>query len=42
MSLRPDFAFVALDGGSVDVMDQLPHAWTAAVVEYLRGSDAKP
>ncbi len=42
MSLRPDFAFVALDGGSVDVMDQLPHAWTAAVVEYLCGSDAKP
>jgi pimeloyl-ACP methyl ester carboxylesterase len=39
ISLRPDFAFVALEGGGVDVMDQLPQAWTAAVVAFLRGSD---
>jgi pimeloyl-ACP methyl ester carboxylesterase len=34
-SLRPDFTFVALEGGGVDVVDQLPEAWTAAVVEFL-------
>jgi pimeloyl-ACP methyl ester carboxylesterase len=34
-SLRPDFAFVALEGGGVDVVDQLPQAWTAAVVAFL-------
>jgi pimeloyl-ACP methyl ester carboxylesterase len=37
-SLRPDFAFVALEGGGVDVVDQMPEAWTAAVVDYLRGA----
>jgi len=37
--LRPDFAFVALEGGGVDVVDQLPEAWTAAVVEFLRGAE---
>jgi hypothetical protein len=35
--LRPDFAFVALEGGGVDVVDQLPEAWSAAVVEFLSG-----
>jgi pimeloyl-ACP methyl ester carboxylesterase len=39
-SLRPDFAFFALEGGGVDVVDQLPQAWTAAVVEFLNGSGA--
>ncbi len=39
-SLRPDFKFVALDGGGVDVVDQLPEAWTAAVVDFL--ADAQP
>ncbi len=34
-SLRPDFTFVALEGGGVDVVDQLPEAWTSAVVEFL-------
>jgi pimeloyl-ACP methyl ester carboxylesterase len=41
-SLRPDFDFVALEGGGVDVVDQLPHAWTAAVVAFLRGSPSAP
>jgi len=35
-SLRPDFAFVALEGGGVDVVDQLPQDWTAAVVDFLK------
>jgi len=39
-SLRPDFTFVALEGGGVDVVDQLSEAWTAAVVEFLSGSAA--
>jgi len=39
-SQRPDFAFVALEGGGVDVVDQLPEAWTAAVVEFLSGPAA--
>ncbi len=34
-SLRPDFTFVALEGGGVDVVDQLPEARTAAVIDFL-------
>jgi pimeloyl-ACP methyl ester carboxylesterase len=40
MALRPDFAFVALEGGGVDVVDQLPDAWTAAVVAFLNDPGA--
>ncbi len=39
MALRPDFAFVALEGGGVDVVDQLPEAWAAAVVDFLKTPD---
>jgi pimeloyl-ACP methyl ester carboxylesterase len=39
-SLRPDFAFVALEGGGVDVVDQSPQAWTAAVVAFLSSPQA--
>jgi pimeloyl-ACP methyl ester carboxylesterase len=42
MSLRPDFAFVALEGGGVDVVDQLPQAWTAAVVDFLADRTQPP
>jgi pimeloyl-ACP methyl ester carboxylesterase len=35
-TLRPDFAFVALEGGGIDVQDQLPQAWAAAVTDFLR------
>jgi pimeloyl-ACP methyl ester carboxylesterase len=34
-ALRPDFAYTALDGGGIDVIDQLPDAWTAAVAAYV-------
>jgi hypothetical protein len=34
-ALRPDFAFVALEGGGIDVVDQLPEAWTRAVARFV-------
>ena len=34
-ALRPDFAFVALEGGGIDVIDQLPDAWTEAVAAFV-------
>ncbi|MCU0759656.1 MAG: alpha/beta hydrolase [Steroidobacteraceae bacterium] len=34
-ALRPDFEFVALEGGGIDVVDQLPDAWTEAVANYV-------
>jgi len=40
---RPDFALMALEGGGIDVQDQLPHAWAAAVAGFLKsggGCDA--
>jgi pimeloyl-ACP methyl ester carboxylesterase len=33
--LRPDFAFCALEGGTHDVIDEQPDAWTAAVADFL-------
>lgn len=33
--IRPDFGFVALDGGGIDVVDQLPVAWADAVAEFV-------
>ncbi len=35
--MRPDFAFEALDGGGVDVVDQMPEAWAELVANYVRG-----
>jgi pimeloyl-ACP methyl ester carboxylesterase len=35
-ALRPDFAYVALDGGGVDIVDQQPEAWAAVVGQFLR------
>ena len=34
--LRPDFAFTALDGGGIDIVDQQPEAWAAAVAGFLK------
>lgn len=33
--LRPDFAFVELEGGGIDIVDQQPEAWADAVAAYL-------
>ena len=30
-ALRPDFAYVSLDGGTVYPMDEMPEQWTEAV-----------
>lgn len=35
-ALRPDFAFAALAGGTHDIIDEQPQAWTAAVTGFLR------
>jgi pimeloyl-ACP methyl ester carboxylesterase len=38
-ALRPDFAFVALEGGGIDVVDQLPDAWAEAVARFVHAKD---
>lgn len=40
MTLRPDFAYRELQGGSHDIVDQQPERWCDAVVEYLLRADA--
>lgn len=35
-TLRPDFAYQELSGGTHDIVDQQPEAWAEAVVAYLR------
>ncbi|MDG5497037.1 alpha/beta hydrolase [Niveispirillum sp. BGYR6] len=35
--LRPDFAFAALEGGGIDIVDQQPAAWAAAIADFLQG-----
>ena len=35
--LRPDFALVALDGGTHDIVDEQPEAWTRAVAMLIGG-----
>ena len=34
--LRPDFAYVELEGGTHDIVDEQPEAWTQAVVAFLK------
>ena len=34
-SLRPDFAFLALEGGTHDIVDEQPEAWVRAVTDWL-------
>jgi pimeloyl-ACP methyl ester carboxylesterase len=36
-ALRPDLAYHELAGGGIDVIDQLPEAWTEAVTAFLSG-----
>ena len=39
-TLRPDFTYVEMQGGTHDIVDQQPEAWSDAVVAYLRGTGA--
>jgi pimeloyl-ACP methyl ester carboxylesterase len=34
-TMRPDFDYAELQGGGIDVVDQLPDAWTDAVAKFL-------
>jgi pimeloyl-ACP methyl ester carboxylesterase len=34
--MRPDLDFLALEGGGVDIVDQMPEEWTKAVAEFLQ------
>ena len=34
--MRPDFDFFAVPGGGIDIMDQAPEAWVAAIDDYMR------
>ena len=36
-AMRPDFAFAALEGGTHDIVDEQPEAWTAVVNGFLVG-----
>jgi len=35
LEIRPDFAWTALDGGTIDIIDELPAEWSAAVAAFL-------
>ncbi|MFK7956887.1 MAG: alpha/beta fold hydrolase [Lysobacterales bacterium] len=35
--MRPDFGFVELEGGGVDIVDQQPEEWADAVEKFLKG-----
>ncbi len=39
-ALRPDFVYREMQGGTHDIVDQQPEAWSDAVLEYLRRPDA--
>lgn len=34
--MRPDFEFIALEGGTIDIIDEQPQAWAQAVAAYLK------
>jgi pimeloyl-ACP methyl ester carboxylesterase len=36
MKMRPDFSFVELQGGGIDIVDQQPEAWAEAVTKFLK------
>jgi pimeloyl-ACP methyl ester carboxylesterase len=36
--VRPDLPFVELDGGTHDIVDEQPEAWSTAVLDFLRAS----
>ncbi len=33
--MRPDFAYVELQGGGIDIVDQMPEEWADAVAAFL-------
>ncbi|WP_324695913.1 alpha/beta fold hydrolase [Novosphingobium aerophilum] len=33
--MRPDFAFTELEGGGIDIVDQQPGPWSAAIADFL-------
>lgn len=35
-ALRPDFAYAELEGGTHDIMDEQPAAWTRTIANFLR------
>ncbi len=39
-AMRPDFSFAALDGGTHDIIDEQPTAWTQAVTAFLNATEA--
>lgn len=39
--IRPDFAFVSLDGGGVDIVDQQPEEWADAVAAFVAATAAE-
>ena len=39
--MRPDFEYVELQGGGVDIVDQQPEAWVDAVVKFLESDSAQ-
>lgn len=36
--MRPDMAFAELEGGTHDIVDEQPEAWSAAVAAFIKGS----
>jgi pimeloyl-ACP methyl ester carboxylesterase len=34
--MRPDFKLVELQGGGIDIVDQQPGQWSAAIADFLR------
>lgn len=38
--MRPDFEIAILEGGGIDVVDQLPDAWADAVAAFVNGGTA--
>ncbi len=34
---RPDMAYVEIEGGTHDIVDEQPEAWVAAVLDFVRG-----
>jgi pimeloyl-ACP methyl ester carboxylesterase len=39
-AMRPDFAFVELQGHGIDIVDQAPEEWSAAVAQFLKAQAA--
>jgi len=36
MEMRPDFAYAELEGGTIDIIDEQPQAWSDAVADFLK------